>query len=95
VPRVSLNRHRPGPKRRREFERPGPSVQVDVKHLRFDAGRFYQFTAIDEATRYRVLKIDDHLSIKSAVDSVDEVRWRLPVAIERARGPLADPAGVR
>jgi transposase InsO family protein len=83
VPRVSLKRYRPGSKRRREFERPGQSVQVDVKHLRFDAGRFYQFTAIDEATRYRVLKIYDHLSIKSAVDFVDEVRRRLPVAIER------------
>ena len=83
MPCISKKRYRPGPLRRREFERPGQSVQVDVKHLKFDAGRFYQFTAIDEATRYRVLKIYDHLSIKNAVSFVDEVRRRLPVAIER------------
>jgi transposase InsO family protein len=83
APRVSLKRYRPGPRRRREFERPGQSVQVDVKHLQLDAGRFYQFTAIDEATRYRVLKIYDHLTIKNAVEFVDEVRRRLSVAIER------------
>lgn len=56
---------------------------MDVKHLKFDTGRFYRFTAIDEATRYRVLKIYDRLSIKNAVDFVEEVRRRLPVAIQR------------
>ena len=65
MPKVSLKRYRPGPRRRRELRVPGESVQVDVKHLAIRSGRLYQFTAIDEATRYRVLKIYDHNSIKS------------------------------
>src|SRR4030095_15129951 len=44
-------------RRRRELTHAGQSVQVDVKHLKLGAGRFYQFTAIDERSSYRVLKI--------------------------------------
>lgn len=58
-------------------------MQVDVKHIRLTSGRLYQFTAIDEATRYQVLKIYDHNNIRSAIDFVDEVRGKLPVAIKR------------
>lgn len=83
VPRISLKRFRPGPRRRKEVATPGQSVQVDVKHVKLTSGRLYQFTAIDEATRYRVLKIYDHNSIRSAIDFVDEIRKRLPVAIKR------------
>lgn len=85
VPRVSLKRYRPRPRRRQELLIPGHTVQVDVKHLALGSGRFYQFTALDEATRYRVLKIYDHNSVRSAIDFVDEVRQRLPVAIQRIR----------
>lgn len=85
VPRVSLKRYRPGPRRRRELRIPGQSVQVDVKHLKLVSGRLYQFTAIDEATRYRVLQIYEHNSVKSAVAFVEEVRRRLPVAIQRIK----------
>jgi transposase InsO family protein len=83
VPRVSLKRYRPGPRRRREIHVPGLSVQVDVKHLKLGGRRFYQFTAIDEATRYRVLRVYAHNSIKSATEFVEEVRRRLPIAIHR------------
>src|SRR5215831_13562276 len=62
---------------------PGQSVQVDVKHLKTQSGRLYQFTAIDEATRYRVLKIYDHNSIQSAIQFINEVRQAFPVAIRR------------
>ncbi len=83
VPRVSLKRYRPGPRRRREIHVPGQSVQVDVKHLKLGGRRFYQFTAIDEATRYRVLRVYAHNSIKSATEFVEEVRRRLPMAVQR------------
>ena len=83
VPRVSLKRYRPGPRRRREIHIPGQSVQVDVKHLKLGGRRFYQFTAIDEATRYRVLRVYGHNSIKSATDFIEEVGRRLPMAIQR------------
>ncbi len=85
MPPISQKRYRPDPKRRREFALPGQSVQVDVKHVKLQSGRLYQFTAIDEATRYRVLKIYDHNSVCSAIDFVDEVRSRLPVAIQRIK----------
>ena len=56
VGRVSLKRYHPGPKRQAEgpLPVPGQSVQVDVKFVpRVGRARqrFYQFTAIDEATR--------------------------------------------
>lgn len=85
MPRVSQKRYRPGPSKRREIRIPGQSVQVDVKHVKMTSGRVYQFTAIDEATRYRVLKIYDHNSIRSAIDFVEELRKRLPVAIQTIR----------
>src|SRR5215813_6218329 len=83
VPRVSQERYRPGPKRRPELHIPGQAAQVDVKHLKMQSGRLYQFTAIDEATRYRVLKIYDHNSIQSAIQFINEVRQAFPVAIRR------------
>ncbi len=64
---------------------PGQSVQVDVKHIRMGSGRFYQFTALDEATRYRVLQIYDHNSVRSALDFVKEIQERLPAVIQRIR----------
>ena len=64
---------------------PGQSVQVDVKHLKLGGRRFYQFTAVDEATRYRVLRIYTHSSIPNAIAFVDEVRQRLPMAIQRVQ----------
>jgi len=85
VPRVSMKRYRPGPRRRREFTVPGQSVQGDVKHLKLGGRRFYQFTAVDEATRYRVLRIYTHSSIPNAIAFLDEVRQRLPMAIQRVQ----------
>jgi hypothetical protein len=58
-------------------------VQVDVKHVKVTSGRLYQFTAIDEATRFPVLKAYDHNSIRSVIDFVEELRRKLPVAIRR------------
>src|SRR5437870_5419208 len=80
---VGAMRPNPGPRRRRELHVPGQSVQIDVKHLKLGGRRFYQFTAIDEATRYRVLRVFAHNSIKSATEFVEEVRRRLPMAIQR------------
>ncbi len=51
--------------------------------LKLGRRRFYQFKAINEATRYRVLRIYAHNSIKSATDFVEEVRRRLPMVIQR------------
>jgi hypothetical protein len=57
-------KHRPHKQRWKRYEkpRPGHRLQVDVKFLERIPGsrrRLYQFTAIDDCTRIRVLKIYD------------------------------------
>jgi hypothetical protein len=59
-------------------------LQIDVKFLEIIAGsrkRLYQFTAIDDCTRIRVLKIYDVCNQKSAIRFVDEVVRRLPFRV--------------
>ena len=63
---------------------PGHRLQIDVKFLERIAGskrRLYQFTAIDDCTRIRVLKIYDVCNQKSAISFVDEVIRRLPFRV--------------
>ncbi len=64
---------------------PGQSVQRAVKHLKLGGRRFYQFTAVEEATRYRALRIYTHNSIPNAITFIDELRCRLPMAIQRVQ----------
>jgi len=73
---------RPSPPAQARSCRP---VQVDVKHLKRGAGRFFQFTAINEASRYRVPKIYAQSSIPNAIAFIEEVRCRLPVALQRVQ----------
>lgn len=64
---------------------PGERIQVDVKFLpklAQEQKRYYQFTAIDDCTRYRILQVYSHNSIKSAVDFVEKLREKLPFAIK-------------
>jgi transposase len=72
------------PWKRYEKPQPGHRVQVDVKFLERIAGsrkRLYQFTAIDDCTRIRVLKIYDACNQASAIRFVDEVIRRLPFRV--------------
>jgi hypothetical protein len=60
-----------------EKPQPGHRLQVDVKFLERLAGtrtRLYQFTAIDDCTRIRVLKVYDRCNQRTAIQFVDEVR---------------------
>ncbi len=47
--------------------------------------RRYQYTAIDDATRIRALKIYQRHNQKSAIDFIDHVIWRLPFRIHTVR----------
>lgn len=72
------------PWQRYEKPQPGHRVQIDVKFLGRIAGtrkRLYQFTAIDDCTRIRVLKIYDACNQASAIRFVDEVIRRLPFRV--------------
>jgi transposase InsO family protein len=69
---------------RYEKPQPGHRLQLDVKFLERIAGtgkRLYQFTAIDDCTRIRVLKIFDACNQSSAIRFVDEVIRRLPFRV--------------
>lgn len=69
---------------RYEKQQPGHRLQVDVKFLERIPGsskRLYQYTAIDDCTRVRVLKIYDKCNQKTAIQFIDEVIRRLPFRI--------------
>jgi transposase-like protein len=65
--------------------RSGHRLQVDIKFLERIAGtrrRFYQFTAIDDCTRIRVLKIYDACNQRTAIEFIEEVLRRLPFRVQ-------------
>jgi transposase InsO family protein len=75
--------------KRYEKPLPGHRVQLDVKFIQplpaIQAGarrKHYQFTAIDDCTRLRVLRIYPRLNQKSAIQFVDYVLERLPFRVE-------------
>ncbi len=69
---------------------PGHHIQMDVKFLAFkgkrgDSIRRFQFTAIDDATRIRALKIYDRHTQANAMDFVDYVIDMFPFRIREIR----------
>jgi len=60
-------------------------VQIDVKfiaRLKGSRKKHYQFTAIDDCTRMRVLRIYDRLNQTTAIRFVDYVLEKLPFGVE-------------
>jgi transposase InsO family protein len=71
--------------KRYEKPQPGHRVQIDVKFiapLKGTRKKHYQFTAIDDCTRIRVLRIYDRLNQTTAIRFVDYVVQKLPFAVE-------------
>lgn len=69
---------------------PGHHVQVDVKFLDFKVEegkviRRFQYTAIDDATRIRALKIYERHTQQNAIDFVDYVISKFPFRINIIR----------
>ena len=80
-------KHRPHVTRWIRYEKPQPGhrLQMDVKFLERIPGtrkRLYQFTAIDDCTRIRVLKIYDACNQQTAIRFADEVLRRLPFRVQ-------------
>jgi transposase InsO family protein len=76
--------------RRYSKEVPGHHVQVDVKFLSFktEAGgsvRRFQYTAIDDATRIRALKIYPQHNQVCAIDFIDYVVEKFPFRVHTIR----------
>jgi transposase InsO family protein len=79
-------KHRPHGVRWKRYEKPQPGhrLQLDVKFLERIPGtqkRLYQFTAIDDCTRLRVLKVYDACNQRTAIQFIDEVVRRLPFRV--------------
>jgi transposase InsO family protein len=71
--------------KRYEKPLPGHRVQIDVKFIAPLAGsrrKHYQFTAIDDCTRLRVLRIYPKLNQQTAIQFLDYVLERLPFRVE-------------
>ena len=71
----------------KRYEKPMPvhKIQIDVKFLERIKGtrkRYYQFMAIDDYTRLRVLRICERNNQKTAIQFVDYVLSRLPFRAE-------------
>ncbi len=76
--------------KRHEKQVPGHHIQVDVKFLTFTgkAGqkiRRFQYTAIDDATRVRALKIYAKHTQANAIDFVDHIIEKFPFRIQTIR----------
>jgi transposase InsO family protein len=84
----SSQRYRRQRERWKRYEKPEPGhrVQIDVKFIAPLPGsrrKYYQFTAIDDCTRLRVLRIYDRLNQQTAIQFLDYVLAKLPFRVER------------
>jgi transposase InsO family protein len=86
-------KHKAHDKRWKRYEKqlPGHRVQIDVKFIEPIGAaaargkrrrKFYQFTAIDDCTRLRVLRVYPTLNQETAIQFVDYVMQRLPFKVE-------------
>ena len=67
--------------KRYEKPEPGHCLQIDVKFLSRINGqrrRFYQYTAIDDCTRLRMLKVIEQKNQKTSIQFVDDALSRFP-----------------
>jgi transposase InsO family protein len=83
----SSQRHKSHQRRWKRYEKPEPGhrVQMDVKFITpiGAAGKkYYQFTAIDDCTRLRVLKAYPRCNQKTAIQFLDYLLARLPFRVE-------------
>ena len=59
---------------------PGERVQMDVCKI---AGNLYQYTAIDDCTRYKVLALYERRTAVNTLDFLEQVMDRMPFPIQR------------
>lgn len=76
--------------RRYEKQVPGHHIQVDVKFLNFNSPdgkkvKRFQYTAVDDATRIRALRIYKRHNQKNAIDFIDYVIEKFPFRIHTVR----------
>ena len=77
-----LTKHRTRPKHRQRYvmPRPGDCVQVDIKYVpyRVEGRQVYQYTALDDCTRLRVVRFFPELTNSAALTFLATLRWTFP-----------------
>lgn len=85
LPRNMRSRSIPSAFKRYEKQVPGHRVQVDVKFLNFEKEnrriRKFQYTAIDDSTRIRAIKIYSRHTQENAIDFINYVIAKFPFRI--------------
>lgn len=66
-----------------EKEAPGDSIQVDVKVIKLKREKVFQYTALDDCTRYRVLRLYKRLNQHSSLQFLTELRRALPFPMKK------------
>ncbi|MBK9308338.1 MAG: transposase [Nitrospira sp.] len=64
-------------------ERPGDCVQVDVKEVRVGGTKCFQYTAIDDCTRYRILRLYPRKNQQTSHLFFSTLRAALPFPIQK------------
>lgn len=80
---VKTRRRRPKQLKLFEKERPGDSVQVDVKVVARGRIKWFQYTAIDDCTRVRVLRLYRRQNHRSSLAFLRELTAALPFQIRK------------
>jgi transposase InsO family protein len=86
LPHLPRRRKRePRPKQLRLFEKanPGDSIQIDVKVVKVNARNCFQYTALDDCTRLRVLHLSREQNQRSNLAFLEQVRRRFPFPIQK------------
>jgi transposase InsO family protein len=85
LPRPRRAKRRRSPRQLKLFEKatPGESVQVDVKFVKVAGTTAYQYTALDDCTRLRVLRLYRRLNVLSSLDFLGEMVRAFPFAIRK------------
>lgn len=80
-----LTRHRSRPKHQQRYvmPRPGDCVQVDIKYVpyRVEGRRVYQYTALDDCTRLRVVRFFPELTNSAGLAFLTALRGAFPFQI--------------
>lgn len=85
LPRVQRPKRRRAGRQLKLFEKatPGESVQVDVKVVRLGSTKAYQYTACDDCTRFRVLRLYRQQNTFTSLDFLSEIVAAFPFPIRK------------
>jgi len=78
---------RPRPRQLHLFERenPGDCVQIDVKFVRIRGRHYFQYTAIDDCSRFRVLRLFRYQNVRTSLEFLSIVRRQMPFPIRQVQ----------